>query len=227
MGKDYLEKYKKEQFQNVYFVAGTATGGKTTISKALADKYGWLRYDADERFDGHQKRSNPQDQPNMNQTFKNADEFFFRDTSEYVRWLKENSKEQMEFILADLVELSENRTVVCDLHLTAEEAEKLADPNRIVFLIKENNDNLIDDYCNRKSHEGFHAFINSSSDVTRAKQNCNEVLRIINDERSNAIKNSRFLYLERNAKSTVEDTLKTVERHFGLTNAFLGTKTEP
>lgn len=57
MGKDYLKKYKKEQFQNVYFVAGTATGGKTTVSKALAEKYGWLRYDADERFDGRFSRS--------------------------------------------------------------------------------------------------------------------------------------------------------------------------
>lgn len=218
MGKVYLEKYKKEQFKNVYFITGTATGGKTTISKALAEKYGFLRYDVDEKFDEHKKLSNPNDQPNMNKTFKNADEFFLRDSGEYVKWLKDNSQEQMEFILADLAELSKNQKVVCDLHLTIEEAEKLSDPNQIVFLIRENNDNIIDDYCNRKSHEGFNKFINSATNPELAKKNCNEVLRIINVERSNAIRNSNFLYIERNKNSTVEKTLKIVEEHLGLNN---------
>lgn len=219
MGKLYLEKYKKEQFKNVYFITGTATGGKTTISKALAEKYGWLRYDVDEKFDEHKKLSNSKDKPNMNKIFRGADEFFLRDVNEYVQWLKDNSREQMEFILADLVELSKTQKVVCDLHLTIEEAEKLAYQNQIVFLIRENNDNIIDDYCNRKSHEGFNRFINSSSNPSKAKQNCNAVLRIINEERSNAIRNSKFLYIERNSKSTVENTLKIVEERFGLTNS--------
>ena len=216
MGKVYLNKYKKEQFKNVYFITGTATGGKTTISKALADKYGWLRYDVDERFDEHKKLSNPIKQPNMNKTFKNADEFFLRDTNEYVQWLKDNSAEQMEFILADLVELSKSQTVVCDLHLTVEEADKIANLNQVVFLIRENNKNIIEDYCNRKSHEGFKRFINSCSDPNLAKRNCNEVLRIVNEERCNMIKKSNYLYIERNENSTVENTLKQVEKHFKL-----------
>ena len=106
----------------------------------------------------------------------------------------------MEFILADLTELSKNQKVVCDLHLTVEEAEKLANPNQVVFLIRENNENIIDDYCNRKSHEGFNRFINSSSSPSLAKENCNLVLRKINEEKTIAIKNSKFLYIERNAK---------------------------
>ena len=150
MEKNYLDKYKKEQFKNIYFITGTATGGKTTISKALAQKYGWLRYDVDERFEEHKKLSNPIDHPNMNKNFKNADEFFMRDKNEYVQWLKSNSSEQMEFILADLVELSKNQVVICDLHLTVEEAKKLANPNQVIFLIRENNDNIIDDYCHRR-----------------------------------------------------------------------------
>ena len=34
----FLKSFDKEMFKNVYFVTGTATGGKTTISKALAEK---------------------------------------------------------------------------------------------------------------------------------------------------------------------------------------------
>ena len=216
MNKDYLKDYTKDDFKNVYFITGTATGGKTTISKALAEKYGWLRYDVDVEFDRHQQLSNPIDQPNMNKTFKNADEFFLRDAAEYVQWLKDNTREQMEFILKDLKEISKSQKVVCDLHLTVEEADKIVNLNQIVFLIRESNENIIDDYCNRKSHEGFNKFINSSTNPAKAKENCNNVLKIVNQERTKKIKNSKYLWIERNENSTVEKTLKTIEKHFGL-----------
>lgn len=116
------------------------------------------------------------------------------------------------------MELSKTQKVICDLHLTAEDAETIANLNQVVFLVRQNNDNLIDEYCSRKSHEGFNNFINSSSNPMKAKQNCNEALRRINDERYEAIKNSKFLYIERTANSTVENTLKRVEEHFRLTN---------
>lgn len=216
MGKIYLDRYKKEQFKNVYFITGTATGGKTTISKALADKYGWIRYDVDERFDEHKKRTNPVTEPNMNKSFKDADEFFMRDKNEYVAWLIDNSKEQLKFILEDLVELSKEQIVVCDMHLSVDEADEIADYNQVVFLIRENNSNIIDDYCNRKSHEGFRNFINSATSPVEAKRNCNEVLKTINEKRCKAIKNSNYFYIERNEMSTVENTLYQVEKHFGL-----------
>ena len=211
-----MNNYKKEQFKNVYFVTGTATGGKTTISKALADKYGFLRYDVDEEFDKHKLLSNPIDQPNMNKEFKNADEFFLRDKGEYIDWLINNTKEQLEFVLNDLVELSKNQKVVCDLHLTVNEARQIANTDQLVFLIREDNTNIIDDYINRKSHEGFKNFINSSTNPEEAKRNCNEVLRELNEKRCEDIRNSEYLYIERNANSTVEKTLELVEKQFNL-----------
>ena len=63
---------------------------------------------------------------------------------------------------------------------------------------------------------GFNRFIHSSTNPAKAKQNCNEVLRIVNEERCQAIKNSQFFYIERNANSTVQNTLNQVEQHFGL-----------
>lgn len=212
----YSDKYKKEQFKNVYFITGTATGGKTTISKALAEKYGWLRYDVDEEFDRHKSLSNSKDNPAMNKTFKNADEFFMRDVNEYEKWLKDNTREQLPFVLDDLIKLSKKQKVVCDLHLLVEEAEQIADKNQVVFLIRENNENIIDDYCHRKSHEGFNRFINSATDPEAAKQNCNTVLRKINVERCNDIRNSNFFWIARNEKSTIENTLRLVEEFFGL-----------
>lgn len=217
--KTYIERNKdklKDIFKNVYFITGTATGGKTTISKEIAKKYGFIRYDVDEEFDKHQKLSNASDQPAMNKEFQNADEFFLRDKYEYVNWLLKNRKEQLDFVLEDIANLSRDNVVVCDIHLDVEEARLITDTSHIVFLIKEDNKHIIEDYINRKSHEGFKKYIYSSSNPILAKENCNEVLRIINEEKCNRIKNSEFKYIERNENSTVENTLNEVEKIFKL-----------
>lgn len=212
----FLSKYTKEQFKNVYFITGCATGGKTTISKAIAEKYGFIRYDADAEFDKHKKLSNISEQSAMNKQFKNADDFFLRDIAEYVQWLKDSTKEQLPFILDDIIEISQNNKVVCDLHLTVNEAKQIVYNNQIVFLIRDNNNDIINDYCQRESHSDFNAFINSATNPTHAKQNCNEVLRKLNTEQCDNIKASDFFWIERNSESTVSDTLKAVEKHFGL-----------
>ena len=72
----------KEYLKNVYFITGTPCGGKTTVSRALAEKYGFELFDVDERFDEHKKMSNPLFQPVMNTYFNSADEFFGRTVEE-------------------------------------------------------------------------------------------------------------------------------------------------
>jgi hypothetical protein len=52
--------------------------------------------------------------------------------------------------------------------LHVEEADALTDVSRVVFLIKEPK-NLVDEYCNRVDHHDFRDFINSSTDIEKAK----------------------------------------------------------
>lgn len=78
----------KHYLKNVYFVCGTACGGKSTLSRALAEKHGFLLYDADARFDEHIALSAPVAQPSMNRRFASADEFFGRSEEEYLSWLE-------------------------------------------------------------------------------------------------------------------------------------------
>lgn len=205
----------KEYLKNVYFVSGTPCGGKTTVSKALAEKYNIVLYDVDDMFDIHKKISNPISQPAMNQEFVNADDFFTRPYLEYVQWLKNNTKEQLEYVIMDLIRLSEKQKVICDIHLTLEEAEKSTDVSRITFLIK-NPVNLIDDYCNRPDHEDFKNYIQSTTNVDFAKANCNKTLEYLSKEKYDKIKMSNYFWIERNKDSTVNDTLQKVEKHFGF-----------
>lgn len=205
----------KEYLKNVYFITGTPCDGKTTISREMAKRHNLLVYDVDEQFANHQKISNPAFQPSMNKVFKDADEFFGRTIEEYKKWLIDNTREQLDFVLLDLIRLSQNQIVLCDCHLTMEEAENLTDVSRIVFLIKEPS-NLVDDYCNRPDHKGFSDFINRTSDTEKAKAICNATLKSLNEKSYKDIKDSNYYWIERTPDSTVDETVGKAERHFGF-----------
>lgn len=205
----------KEYLKNVYFVTGTPTGGKTTISRALGEKYGIQVYDIDEMFPTHQMMSDPEHQPSMNKDFADADEFFGRSVEEYRNWLITNTREQLDFVLLDLIRLSKDKKIICDCHLTMEQAAILSDPSRVVFMIKEPTA-LVDDYCNRPDHQGFNEFIHSATDFESAKRTCNETLRSLNADNYVKIKESKYFWLERDTNRSVEDTVSIVEKHLGL-----------
>lgn len=205
----------KEYLKNVYFVTGNPCGGKTTISRELAKRRHLPVYDVDEAFDRHRSMSDPAFQPAMNRQFADADAFFGRTVEEYKQWLLNNTREQLDFVLLDLIRLSQNQKVICDCHLTLEQAEKFTDPSRIAFLLKEPS-NIIEDYCNRPDHQGFSRFIHSATDVAKAKATCNQTLKSLNEGLYQAVKSSRFFWLERTPLSTVEDTVQKVEAHFGF-----------
>ena len=204
----------KENLRNVYFVSGTPCAGKTTITRALGRKFGIPVYVIDDQFTIHQLMSDEAHQPNMNKNFKDADEFFGRSVEAYKSWLLGNSREQLDFVLMDLIRLSRDRVVLCDIHLIAEQAAKITDPSRIAFLIKEPKD-LVDAYISRPDHRAFRDFIHSASNYEKAKATCNETLYSLNIERYNYIRNSEYFWLERDDSRTVDETAALVEKHFG------------
>ncbi len=205
----------REYLKNVYFITGTPCAGKTTISRELAKRHNLFVYDMDEEFEKHQKISNPAFQPSMNEAFNDADAFFGRTVEEYKKWLIDNTREQLDFVLLDLIRLSQNQIVLCDCHLTLEEADRITDASRIVFLIKEPV-NLVEEYCNRPDHQGFRDFINSASDVEKAKTICNATLKALNEKRYRDIKASSYYWIERTPASTVDETVGKIERLFGF-----------
>ena len=211
----FQDNVMKEYLKNVYFITGTPCGGKTTLSHALAKKYGFELFDIDERFEEHKKISDPLFQPAMNTSFKSADEFFGRTVEEYKNWLLKNTREQVEFVLLDMIRLSGNKRVLCDCHLTVAQALAFSEPARVVFLIKDPS-NLVEEYGNRPDHQGFFQYLNSATDIEKAKQTVNTTLYELNADRIEEIKRSPFFWIERTADSTLEDTVACVEKHFCL-----------
>ena len=115
----------------------------------------------------------------------------------------------------DLIRLSKNTKVICDCHLTVEQADLLSDPSRVVFMIKEPTD-LVDDYCNRPDHQGFSDYIHSATDFESAKRTCNETLYSLNAEKYAQIKAGNYFWIERDTKRSVEEAVSLVEKHLGL-----------
>lgn len=204
----------KAYLKNVYFISGTPCGGKTTVSRALGQKYGVPVYDIDEMFPIHRAMSDRTLQPAMNQQFRNADEFFGRSVDEYQAWLIQNTREQLDFVLLDLVRLSHSGPMLCDCHLTVEEAEKITEPSKIAFLIRDPR-NLAEEYCSRPDHQGFSDFIHSATNYERARETCNETLRTLNERRCQSIRQSGMFYLERDNSRSVAETAALVAQHFG------------
>ena len=205
----------KQYLKNVYFIAGTPCGGKTTVSRVLAKKYGIMVYDIDERFDEHQAMSDPVSQPAMNRNFRDADEFFGRSVEEYKAWLLKNTREQLDFVLLDLMRLSQNQKVLCDCHLTLEQAATVTDPSHIAFMIKKPV-NLVEEYCNRPDHQGFSNFIHSATDFEAAKKTCNETLMSLNEKYYEDVKASGYFFVDRGDGLSVEETVALTAKHFGL-----------
>lgn len=205
----------KEYLKNVYFITGTPCGGKTTIARALAKRHGFLVYDVDAQFAEHRKISSALLQPTMNTVFSDADAFFGRTVAEYRRWLVDSTREQLDFALLDLIRLSQNQIVLCDCHLPLEQAETLTEPSRIVFLLRDPS-NIVEEYCNRPDHQDFSRFLHSASDPEKAKAVCNETLQTLNEGLYHTVKNSDYFWLERTSASTVEETIRKVEQHFGF-----------
>ncbi len=205
----------KEYLKHVYFIAGTPCGGKSTIAKALGEKYGIQVYDIDACFPSHQQMSDVVHQPAMNRKFEDADEFFGRSVEDYKSWLQKNTREQLDFVLLNLIRLSAENPIICDCHLTLDEARQISTPERVAFMIKEPI-GLVEEYCNRPDHQGFHDFIHSATNYELAKDTCNATLKSLNMSRYENIKKSEFFWLERDDERTVKETLMLLEKHFHI-----------
>ena len=203
----------KEYLKNVYFISGTACGGKSTTAGVLHEKYGVPVYRIDEHFDEHRLMSDPVYQPSMNRSFKDADEFFGRTVDEYEDWLIKNSREQLDFIVLDLIRLSHDSRIICDCLITPEQAAQLTVPERVAFLIREPV-NLADQYADRPDHQGFRNWLESASDVSKAKAVCNETLCRINRRATEDIIGSGYFFLERRGDKTPEEVAELVAQHF-------------
>ena len=79
----------KEYLRNVYFISGTPCGGKTTITRALGEKYNIPVYVIDDQIPYHVRLSDKEHQPNMNDSSKDPNHSMaFQDVRSFLQsWI--------------------------------------------------------------------------------------------------------------------------------------------
>ena len=206
----------KHYLKNVYFLAGTSCGGKTTMSKRIAEKYNFIWVEENSFMDKHKKISDENEQPNMTKKFPDWETYFNRPPTEYWRWLADLNAESLEMLLIDLMVLSQNQNVIVDLPpINPETAKLFTEYNRIAFLAAE-PELIIKDQYNRPDHQGIYNTIMGLSEPKKTLENVNNMIIYGTNEMLDLIYGSGFYYIKRNESSTVEQTLSLLEKHFGL-----------
>lgn len=127
------------RLRHVYWIGGGSGGGKSTVARHLAARYGMRVYDTDAAMSDHARRSTPGDSPYLH-------EFVAMDMDR--RWLLRSPRvmldtfhwfrgEGFDRIVEDLLDLPTDRPVVAEGFrlLPGLVAPLLADPARAVWLL--------------------------------------------------------------------------------------------
>lgn len=151
----------KFNLKNVLFICGTACGGKTTMAKILAAKYGFYLYDMDKMYEQHRALAEERYQPDTCYHMKNFHIQWTRPIEEQARWNINCMKEQTEMVLIDLMKMSRNQTVVADVLYSPVYTRKIVDYNQIVFLTV-NKSVLRTQYFDRPEKREFYEFVKAT-----------------------------------------------------------------
>ena len=211
----------KRNLKNVYFLGGTACGGKTTMGKAIAEKYGIVHFD-DNYHHGHydifrnlwEAKYQPHSVRMRDIRAKSWEDYFAR-LANGEDILDKATLEHLEFILLELVKLSQNQKVVADLHLPTDLAKEISDYNKVAFLIT-SPENVVKGYYRRDDHSDIYDLIMSLDDPQTSLDNLHKAMYDGTKRDGEKIKESGCYYIMRDENSTVEKTLAQLEKHFAL-----------
>lgn len=205
----------KYQLRNVYFLCGTACGGKTTISKELAKKHGFLLFDEEMGFSAKKRIHDLANQSAVIEQAPDWEHYFMRPYKEYHESLDESIKEQIPITLMELIKMPAEQKVIVDMHMPIQTAMTVTDCSRIAFLVAD-PDMVIKDYYLRPDHMGIYKCIMSLKEPKKALENVNKMLAYGTQLFLDELYTSDVFYIKREPNSTVINTLAQVEKHFGL-----------
>lgn len=206
----------KEQLKNVYFLSGGAYGGKTTMSKLLEQKYGLLRYRQGDNFERFSSIATPEFQAAMSlDRSKDWHGFFSQEPKQYADWLDSDLEEEAEFVIIDLIKLSQNQKVIADVSIPIHILTKIADYNQVLILFAPEQMTR-KHYFDRADKDEIYQFILSFPDGQKLLSNVIDALHYNWNITREGYVNSGFKCIERSNNDTIEKTLSVIENHFGF-----------
>jgi cytidylate kinase len=215
------ENILKHSLKNVYFLVGTPCGGKTTMARELSKKYGFIHFNDnwhEENFKIWQSIIDEKHQKCAAKRQKVTDweAYFSRSVEEFLSSKDDNvNNEYLEFAIIELVKLSQNKNVVADICAPIQLITEISEYNKIACLLAP-AELVIRDYYERDDHREFFDCIMSLKEPEKKLETQNELFRIGVKETFDDVNKYNLFNIVRSNGSTVENTLKMLERHFNL-----------
>ena len=203
--------------RHVYFVAGGLCGGKTTVSKCLATKYGLTLYNWDEKYLEHKAISDPQHQPEMHRHGFGGDweAYFSRPPVEWAASLTTAIREQVNIAIVDLIHQATDGTIIVDGVFPYEVLKCISVPERCVFLYA-TMVVIRRDHFRRDDKQDMLECIMRLKDPEQAKENVFRASELVYVKDMERVKHSPFPDYIRDINRNDDHILREIEEHFGL-----------
>ena len=219
----------KHSLQNVYFLTGTMLAGKTTMSKALAEKHGFFWFDynhngepfkkwkslCDEKYQPLQiardKRHNKQGNYNWDAHFARPAEEIIAENSG-----RSQNDEFLEFVMIELIKLSQSNRVVIDYCASMDLLLEISDYKRIACLLTAPHLVTFTNYGSRDDHKDHYEWLMSLNESEKKMAKQDEIFKINTERTFEEARKYNLFSIVRTEKSTIDGTLELLEEHFML-----------
>ncbi len=128
----------KHHMRNVYFINGTAYAGKSTVCKALAEKYDMILCGENYGFNKFLSLTTPKTHPNMNyfKTMDGWEAYVSRSKETYDAWMEDTARELIEFEIMELVSLThDDKKIIVDTNIPHDVLKEIAAPDHVVYMV--------------------------------------------------------------------------------------------
>lgn len=208
------------KFENVYFVSGTAYAGKSTIVKALANKYDGIVCE-ENYHDTLIADLDSAEFPSLTYTrdLVNWSDFIRRTPDEYEAWVNGCIRECTILELKILEKISRRgKKVFVDTNIPIEVLWDISDIDHVLIMLA-NPDISVNRFFDRpdKEKQFLYQLLLKEENPDKALDNFKECLKRINSKkRYDNFLNSGFHVILRDESRTIEESLSLAEKVFRL-----------
>lgn len=208
------------RFENVYFINGTAYAGKSTMVKALAEKYEGIACE-ENYHDCLVHGLNADEFPNLTYTrdLKNWSEFIRRTPDAYEAWINGCTRECTILELEILQTLSaQNKRIFVDTNIPIEVLREISDKNHVLIMLADPQVS-VKRFFERPDREKqfLYQLLLKEENPEEALDNFRECLKRVNSkEIYDAFLTSGFNVILRDEQRGIEDTLSLAEKMLKL-----------
>lgn len=208
------------QFDNAYFITGTAYAGKSTMVKLLAERHGGILC-GENWHDSYPERLSEEAFPCLTYTrdLKDWHDFIRRSPEAYEAWYDGVSRECETLELRMLPAVCEQgKPVFVDTNISVETLKRIAAPGHVLIMLADPDVSVHRFFERPDADKQFlYRLILDEPDVKAAMENYRQGLTRINSrERYDRFLHAGFPVILRDENRSVEETLALAEQSFGL-----------